>query len=241
MRLYGRNPVIERLKSDPQSVRKIYLQEGQGDASYIREKAKTWNIPTVVIPRHQSFKVGKDINAQGVLAEIDDFFYVNFDELLARALEKKLTILFLDNLNDPQNLGVIIRSAACLGGFAIVLPLHDSVEVTEAVLRIASGAENYVSICKVSNLSHAILRAKKEGFWIAGTVVEGGKNLMKTELLFPLALVIGSEHKGVREVLCKNLDLSLTLPMPQAKLSFNVAQATTIFCYEIARQKIKKN
>ena len=240
MRLYGRNPVIERLKSNPKTIQKIYLQEGQGDSSYIREKAKKWGISTIIIPRHQAFKAAGNVNTQGVLAEIDDFAYTPFDDLLAEALEKKLTILFLDNLNDPQNLGVIIRSAACLGGFAIVLPIHDSVEVTEAVLRVASGGENYIPIAKVANLNQTILRAKKEGFWIAGTTLEGGKNLMETEILFPLALVIGSEQKGVREIIQKNLDFQLTLPMPHARLSFNVAQATTIFCYEITKQKNQK-
>ena len=241
MKLYGRNPVIERLKSNPQSIRKIYLQEGQGDSSYIREKARKWGIPVFSVPRSKMIKVGKSINTQGVLVEIDDFSYVSYEDLLSSSLEKNHSILFLDNLNDPQNLGAIIRSAACLGGLAIVLPVHDSVEVTEAVLRVASGGDNYVAIAKVSNLVQAIASAKKSGYWIAGTTVQGGKNIMDTSLPFPLGLVIGSEHKGIREIIKKQLDLELTMPMAHAKISFNAAAAATIFCYEITRQKSQQN
>src|SRR3989338_1162617 len=237
MKLYGKNPVIERLKSNPQSIKKIYLQENQADAAYIYQKAKKWGIPVFSVPRSQMLKVGKSIHTQGILVEIDDFGYVPYDDLLNQAVEKGYSILFLDGLNDPQNLGAIIRSAACFGGFSIVLPTHDSVEVTEAVLRVASGGDNYVPVAKVSNLNQAISLAKKAGFWIAGALVEGGKNLPEASLPFPLSLVMGSEQKGIREVIKKQLDLGLTIPMAPTRLSLNVAQATTIFCYEITKQK----
>ncbi len=161
-------------------------------------------------------------------------------DILNLPKEKHPSILFLDSLNDPQNLGAIIRSAGCLGAFSVVLPTHDSVEVTEAVLRVSSGGDNYVSISKVSNLSQAIIAAKEAGFWIAGTVVEGGKAPWEVSFPFPLALVMGSEQKGIREVLRKHLDMELTIPMGHPRMSFNVAQATTIFCYEITKQKNKK-
>ena len=241
MKLYGRNPVIERLKSNPKSIRKIYLEENQADAGYIRSKAKQWDIPVSFVPRSKMLKMSQSMNTQGILVEIDDFVYTPFDDLLNRVIEKKNCILFLDNLTDPQNLGAIIRSVACLGGFAIVLPTHDSVEVTEAVLRVASGGDNYVPIAKVSNLSQAIAATKKSGFWIAGAVVEGGKSLIETLMPFPLSLVVGSEQKGIREIIRKQLDLELTMAMAHTKLSFNVAQATTIFCYEITKQKNKQS
>ena len=241
MKLYGRNPVLERLKSNPKSIRKIFLQENHAEAGYIRSKATKWGIPVLFVPQSKMIKISRSINTQGVLAEIDDFNYVLFDDLLTTATQKQHTILFLDNLNDPQNLGVIIRSVACLGNFSIVLPTHGSVEVTEAVLRVASGGENYVPMAKVANLNRAIASAKEAGFWIAGGVVDGGKNLIETSLPFPLCLVIGSEQKGIREVVRQRLDLPLTIPMAQMKISFNVAQATTVFCYEIAKQKKKQS
>ncbi len=241
MKLYGRNPVIERLKSNPKSIREIFVQEDHFDAAYLRTKAKKWGIPISFVPRSQMVKMSRSLNTQGIMVEIDDFAYVPYDDLLNVAVQKNQTILFLDSLNDPQNLGAIIRSAASLGNFSIVLPTHESVEVTEAVLRVASGGDNYISVAKISNLSQAIALAKEVGFWIAGAVTEGGKNLMETELPFPLALVIGSEQKGIREIIKKKLDLTLTMPMAQARMSLNAAQATTIFCYEITKQKNKRN
>ncbi len=240
MKLSGRNPVLERLRARPHSIQKIFLQENLSDGGPIYEIAKKFHIPIFVVAASKLVKLSHSMNSQGVLAEVEDFFYADYSEVLMGALQEKQTLLFLDRLNDPQNLGVIIRSAACLGGFAIILPTHDSVEVTEAVLRVASGADSHIPIARVGNLSQAISAAKKEGFWIAGTVVEAGRNIMNEALPFPLGLVIGSEHKGIRDGLLKQADILLTLPMPTAKLSFNVAQAATIFCYEITRQKNKK-
>ncbi len=240
MKLYGKNPVAERLKTNPQSIKKIFLQEGFGDTAYFRKKAKKWSIPVLTIPRSKMLKIARSINTQGVLVEIEDFSYTPFEDILSTALKKRHTIVFLDRVNDPQNLGAMIRSLACLGVFAIVIPTHESVDVTEAVLRVASGGDNYVPVAKVNNLRSAIVQAKQAGFWIAGAVTEGGEDLRESTLPFPLSLVVGSERKGIRDVIKKELDVQLTLPMRQARLSFNVAHATTIFCYEIKKQKNKK-
>ncbi|MFA5087544.1 MAG: RNA methyltransferase [Candidatus Omnitrophota bacterium] len=237
MKLYGKNPVLERLKSSPKSILRIYIQEGHFETDYIRMKAKKWGIPVLCVPRSKMVKMGRSLNTQGLLMDVEDYFYVPFGELLDSASQRNESLLFLDGLNDPQNLGAIIRSLACLGHFSLVLPSHDSVEVTEAALRVSAGGDNYVKVAKVSNLNQAILAAKEAGFWIAGAVVEGGENLSEAKLPFPLALVVGSEEKGIREVIKKRIDIKLTIPMAQPRLSLNAAHATTIFCYEITKQK----
>lgn len=241
MKLFGKNPVIERLKSNPQSIRKIYIQTGHVDGSYIRKKAKKWGITVYGVGQSKILKMTRNLNSQGIVADVEDFKYMDYSELLEYAKKKRISLLFLDNLKDPQNLGAIIRSAACFGDFAVVLPKKESVGVTEAVFRIACGGDNYVSISKVSNLSNAISLAKKNGFWIAGSVVEGGEDLSEVSLPFPLGLIIGSEQKGIRDVVKKQIDIKVTIPMKNARLSFNAAQATTILCYEITKQKNKKN
>ena len=213
------------------------LEKGK-DSSGIEHSCKSHGIPFRYLTEKEFQRQARDIRAQGIIAEIGDFKYVDFDDLLNQKKEILPAILFLDNLNDPQNLGGIIRSTGCFGGFAIVLPKHDSVEVTEAVLRVACGGENYVPVIKVTNLSAAIDKAKDCGFWIGGTVTEGGEDLRKVRLNFPLGLVIGSEGKGIRQGLIRHLDFKLTLPMPQTGLSFNVSIATAIFCYEVFRQRI---
>jgi len=236
MKLYGKNPVIERLRASPKSIRKIYIQEGYSDASYIRKKAGKWNVPIITIPRSKMIKIGRSLNTQGILADVEDFAYTPYEELLEKNRNKN-SIIFLDNLNDPQNLGAIIRSLSCLGGFSVVLPVKESVGITESVLRVASGGDNYVPVAKVANLGSAIKKAQDQGFQVAGAVVKGGTRLDEVQLPYPLAVVIGSEQKGIRDAINKRLDLQLSIPMACDTLSFNVAHATAVFCYEITKQK----
>lgn len=237
MRLFGKNSVVERLRANPASVKKIYVQHGFKGTLFIHKKARQRGIPVYPVAQSKMIKIGRDRNTQGVMADVDDVDYLPYDELLEAALNKKRCLVFLDALNDPQNLGAIIRSLACLGKFSIILPTHDSVSITEAVLRVASGGESYVSFAKVSNLNNAIRKAKKEGFQIAGAVVQGGQCLSDIELPYPLGIVIGSEQKGIRDMIQKTLDIKLTIPMACDTLSFNAAHAAAILCYEITKQK----
>ena len=112
--------------------------------------------------------------------------------------------------------------------------------MTESVLRVASGGDNYVPVAKVANLANAIRSAKESGFTIVGAVVKGGSSLRDVVFSFPLGLVVGSEQKGIRDVIRNQLDQEVTIPMSQDTLSFNVAHTTSILCYEIFRQKNKK-
>ena len=237
MKLFGRNSIIERLRSNPTSIKKIYVQHGFKGTLFIHKKARQWGIPVFPVPQSKMMKIGRDKNTQGILADVDDITYVPCGELLETALKKKRCPVFLDGLNDPQNLGAIIRSLACLGRISVVLPTHDSVSVTETVLRVASGGENHIPFAKVSNLGNAIKKAKEEGFQIAGAVVRGGKCLSEVKLPYPLGLVIGSEQKGIRDIIRKTLDIELSIPMACDTLSFNAAHATTVLCYEITKQK----
>ncbi len=240
MKIFGKNTVLERMRANPRSIKKVYIEQGLGDTSYLSQKARKWGIPFLLIERNKMAKMARNINAQGVLAEVDDFEYVSFDDLVEKAKEKRLSLLFLDGLKDPQNLGAIFRSLACLGGFAVVLPKKESVEVTPTVSRVACGGENHVPVSKVSNLAQAIAKAKSCGFWIAGAVVKEGQDLGSVRLSFPLGVVIGSEEKGIRDVILKQIDLKLTIPMKQERLSLNAAQAAAIICYEITKQKNNK-
>jgi 23S rRNA (guanosine2251-2'-O)-methyltransferase len=237
MKLYGKNPVIERLKSNPTSIKNIYLREHHEDGIYICKKARQHGIPVFSVPMSKIQKIGRNLNTQGVLAEIEEFPYLPFPEALEAALKHKRILLFLDGLTDPQNLGSIIRSVACLGNFSIILPTHDSTSVTESVLRVACGGENYVPVSMVANLNQAIRTAKENDFWIMGTVPQGGEDIRMVQWHFPLGVVIGSEQKGMRDVIKKIVDKEVTIPMAQSRMSLNVAQATALVCYEIMRQK----
>ena len=240
MRLFGKNPVIERLRSNPKSIQKIHLQQGMPELSSIRKKAKQNNIPVVNVPKSKMDKMSRHVNAQGVMVNVHDFEGMEYTELLEVALSKQRTLVFLDGLNDPQNLGSIFRSLGCFGHFSVVIPTHKSVSVTETVLRIASGGENHIHFAEVPNMVKAIRKAKEEGFTIAGTGIKDGESLMETQFHFPLGFVMGSEQKGLRPVVQDEVDLVLTIPMLMERLSFNVAHATTIVAYEITKQRLQK-
>lgn len=238
MRLYGKNPVLERLKSAPETINKIYIKKGvnlESIVSLAREK----DIVLAHMSEEKFANYSANIHCQGVVAEVSKFAYSCLEDFLSREDKELFSLVFLDQITDPQNLGSIIRSLACFSGFALIIPKHSSVSVNETVLRVACGGESFVPVAQVTNLSVGLELAKKRGYWIAGSVVEEGLSLLETDLPFPLALVMGSEGKGIRPALINHLDLKLTLPMPGANLSFNVATATAIFCYEVFRQKNK--
>jgi 23S rRNA (guanosine2251-2'-O)-methyltransferase len=237
MKLYGKNPVLERLKTKPHTIKMILVEQGHPDHGYIVGKARKSGIMVNAVPASQIMKLARNHNTQGIMADILDFEYATYEELLGAAIDKKLTLVFLDGVTDPQNLGSIIRSLGCLGHFAVVLPTKDSVSVTEVVLRVASGADNYVPVARVSNIANALKKAKDAGFWVVGSIVEEGESLLDAKLQFPLALVVGSEQRGIRDIIKKHLDQRVTIPMTQARMSFNVAQATAILAYEITKQK----
>jgi len=236
--LYGKNSVLERLKVNPKSIRKIFLQENF-DAPHIVSLIESVRIPLVRLSERELNRKKRADRLQGIIAEVDKFLYTPFSQLLDTAKKEKLSLIFLDSINDPHNLGSIMRSLACFGGFAVVIPKYSACEVNETVLHVASGGENFVPVSMVVNLSTALIAAKKAGFWAAGTVVEGGEDINNVRLPFPLCLVLGSEGKGIRHGLKNQLDLKIKIPMSGASLSFNVAMACSIFCYEIARQRLK--
>lgn len=237
MLLYGRNSVFERLKANPKSIKTVYLQENI-ELPHIEGLVKKNNLPSECLPfqRLSNLKPSKDL--QGVVARVDDYDYIPFNDLLKQACEKQLTLIFLDRINDPHNLGVIIRIVACFGDIALVVPEYKACGINETVIHVASGGENYCLISSVVNLSTAIIKAKKSGFWIAGTVVsDDADDLGKTTLPFPLGLVLGSEGEGIRYGIEKQLDMKMRIPMHGAKLSLNVNIACAIFCNEISKQK----
>ncbi len=239
MHLYGKNSVLERLKVNPGSIKKIYLEENF-NAPHIINVIKSTDIPVERVTERGLARIKRADRLQGIVAEVDRFAYADFEELLRNPPSKYFSFIFLDNINDPHNLGAIIRTAACFGKFSVVIPRHNSCEVNDTVIHVASGGENFIPVSKVNNMLSALLKAKKAGYWVVGTVVKEGVDINSATLPFPLCLVLGSEGKGIRHGIEKHLDLKVSLPMEGAPLSFNVAMACTIFCHEVARQRQKK-
>ncbi|HNX90802.1 MAG TPA: 23S rRNA (guanosine(2251)-2'-O)-methyltransferase RlmB [Candidatus Omnitrophota bacterium] len=237
MRLYGKNPVLERIRTRPKTIKRLLLRQ-KTDLSEIVREAKSKKIDFESVDRNDFDKLCGDINSQGVIAEVDEFEYADFNAILPKCLKNGTIPVFLDNITDPQNLGSIIRNLACLGGFAIILPEYESAHVTESVLRVACGGENHMWIAKMTNIARGMEEAKEQGFHIIGTVAEPeADDITTVGIPYPVALVIGSEEKGIRPGLRKLLDTAVTIPMPGAKLSYNVSVATSLVCYELMRRK----
>ena len=234
--LYGKNSVFERIKSNPASIRKIFVQDNF-DVPLIENAIKSAGILFRRVSQQELSKIKRAGNIQGIVAEVNPFEYTPFEELISRP-KNRPSFIFLDRVYDPQNLGAIIRTAACFGGFAVVIPKYNACEVTETVLHVASGGENFVPVSLVSNLSNALREAKNCGYWIAGAIVEGGDDITTTKFPFPLGIVLGSEGEGIRYGVQKHLDLKVYIPMGGIPLSLNVTMACAIFCYEISKQKL---
>lgn len=241
MMLYGRNSVLERLKVNPKSINKVFLQD-KVNLERIEQLIQKTNVLFERVPLKKLSRIKHAKDLQGVVAQVEKINYVSLEDLLQKEQEDLPSLLFLDRINDPQNLGVIIRIAAVFGKFAVVIPSFGACEVTEAVLHVASGGENYIDLVMVNNLSNAITKVKQRGYWIVGAQLdEHSQDINKVELPFPLGLVLGSEGDGIRYGITKQLDMKLRIPMQGAKLSFNVATACTIFCHEITKQRAAFN
>jgi 23S rRNA (guanosine2251-2'-O)-methyltransferase len=237
MLLYGKNPVLERLRANAGSIRKVFLAE-KFDEPEILNLIEERNVDVERLPPAELAKKRPAKDLQGIYAKINKFEYADFDDLLAEDDLERPVLVFLDRVTDPHNLGVILRTTACFGGFALVIPEFKACEVNETVLHVASGGENYTPVSRVTNISRAIAKAKDRGYWIVGAVVDDDAlNIIDTELPLPLGLVLGSEGSGIRPGIKKHLDMRVFIPMHGARLSLNVNIACAIFCHEISRQR----
>ncbi len=238
MFLYGKHSVYERLKVNPGSIKKIYLQS-DFSAPHIEKLINTQDITVERLSSKALRKIKPTDSLGGIIAKVDKFAYTPFESLIPRP--RDISLIFLDRVFDPRNLGSIIRTAACFGGFALVIPKHKACEVTEAVLHVASGGENFVPVSMVSNSTQALLKAKECGFWAVGAVVSGGREIQEADFSLPLCLILGSEGKGIRYGIDKHLDFKVRIPMGGISLSLNVSIAAAVFCYEIARRRVLKS
>jgi len=235
MRLYGKNSVLERIKVAPGTIRKIYLQK-KTNLSEIVKHLKENNLKFESVEKKWFNQNYPGIHTQGILAEIDEFEYAAYETIIKKCINKEAFPVFLDSVTDPQNLGAIVRTLACMGKFSIVLPEHNSAQINETVIRVANGGENYVLIARIPNIATAVSRLKEKDIWVIGADVGGQEDIIDAELNFPLAIVMGSEGKGIRPGIKKHLDFELSISMEGSDLSYNVSIATAIFCYEVRKR-----
>lgn len=235
----GRNAVLEAFNAG-RSVKKLFIIKGIKDDKINKLINDTKKLGTVIkfVERDELDKMAQTKSHQGIIAEVEDYKYVEVDDILNYAKNKneEPLIVLLDEIEDPHNFGAIIRSAECVGAHGIIIKNRNQAMVTATVVSASAGASEYMRIAKVTNLSKTIEDLKKEGIWFACADMDGSL-MTKTNLKGALGLVVGSEGNGVSRLVREKCDYVVKIPMSGHIDSLNVSVATGILLYEINRQR----
>ena len=237
--IFGRKPVLEALNAD-EEIEQVYILYGQqgGIINAIRVAAKKRGIKCNQIPLERFKTYSPDRNDQGVIALKRDFIFSTLDEILSEAKKSTLPlILILDEIQDPHNVGAILRSAECGGVNGVILTKHHSATITTTVTKVSAGATEHLKICQVNNLSRTIDELKENGFWIVGSSLKDAGNFTEIDYKMPVALIVGNEEKGIRRLTASKCDFLVRIPMSGKLQSLNVSVATGIILFEILRQR----
>lgn len=241
--LAGKHPVLEALKAG-RALNKIWLsnQAQKNLVQPILEEAKGRGVVVQYADKRKLDSLAPGIQHQGVVAQAAAVSYAEPEELLARAAERGEAplIVLLDEVEDPHNLGSILRSVDCTGAHGVIVPKRRSASLTAVVAKTSAGAVEYVPVARVSNLAQTIDRLKEAGVWIAGAAGEAKADVYATDLTGPIAIVIGSEGKGLSRLIREKCDFLISLPMFGKLNSLNASVAAGIILYEAVRQRLAK-
>lgn len=241
--VYGVNPVKEALRADS-PIRKIYLLQNRRDKSIdeVRALAKQHQIVVLMARREELDQMAQSSKHQGMVAFLSAEAKHDVDELIAASKRGgSVPFLFLiDGVEDPRNLGAIIRTVDAAGGDGIIIPSRRAVGLTSTVSKSSAGAAAHLPVTQVSNLSSTIERLKKEGLWIVGLDVSGKTPYLEYDFTGPTGIVIGGEGKGIRQKVLEKCDQTVSLPMLGHVQSLNVSVAVGIVAYEVLRQRSMK-
>ena len=237
MIIEGKNAVSEALKGNV-TIEKVMVQkdvQNKGIFQIVKE-CRERRITVHTVEKSALDRLSPSGRHQGVLAISTEFTYSEFDELLENKSEKGLLIILLDGIEDPHNLGAIIRVAECAGADGIIIPRRRSCGVTDTVVKVSSGASSYVKIAKVANINDAVRELKERGVTVFAADMDG-ESIYKTDLRGDVAFVIGGEGSGVHALTRKLCDGVVSLPQNGKVNSLNASVATGIVVYECVRQK----
>ena len=237
----GRNPVLEALRAGHELV-KIYILKNESHSGPLREitaKALQKGIPVNQVDNQVLDKMAVTRNHQGVIAMAADWSYASLQDIWTRAALKTEPpfFLFLDEVEDPQNLGSIIRTAEASGVHGIVIPQRRAAGLTAVVGRASAGAIEHIPVVRVTNLTKTMEDLKKEGLWFTGVEMDGDQEIGLSDLKGPIGLVLGGEGKGISRLVREHCDQMARIPMWGRINSLNVAAAAAISLYEVRRQR----
>lgn len=239
--LEGRNALQEALRSG-RTVDKVFIAAGEIDRGLQRLAAEAKEAGAVVVPvdRRKLDAMSFTHAHQGVIALAAAHVYYSIDDILEEASSRGEAplIVICDELSDPHNLGAILRSAECAGAHGVIIPKRRSVGLTATVAKASAGAVEYMKVARVTNISAAIAELKQKGVWVFGTAAEGSIPMYQADLSGPAAIVIGSEGDGMSQLVRKNCDVMVNIPMKGRISSLNASAAASILLYEALRQRL---
>lgn len=227
--MYGKN-VVKQILKDGSPVRKIYVAVNDPEIEKLLKHAKA---PIERVPRAQLNRIAKTPNHQGIAAEVDDYPTCTLDELIRNKKEDgKGLIILLDELEDPHNLGAILRTADAVGATGVIFKKTHAVGLTPAVAKVSAGAINTVKCAAVTNLSRTIEKLQENGWWIVGADMDG-QDYRSLDYAMDTVLVIGNEGKGISRLIREKCDFVVSLPMQGKITSLNASVSAGILMYEI--------
>lgn len=238
-KIEGRNAVLEAFRSG-RPVDKLFVQEGLTNGpiqTILREAKKTGSIINYV-SKDRLEEIAGDGSHQGVVAQVASYEYATLEDILKKAKEKGEPpfVIVLDGIEDPHNLGAIIRTACLAGAHGVIISKHRAAGLTSTVAKASAGALNYVPVAKVTNIGRTIEELKKEGLWFVCADM-GGTTMYDLDLKGPIGVVIGNEGDGVSRLVREKCDLVASIPMKGEIDSLNASVAAGVLMYEIVRQR----
>lgn len=242
LKIEGRNPVIEAYRSG-KTIDKLFVLDGcqDGPVKTITREARKQHTIISYVSKERLDQLSETHHHQGVIAIAAAYDYTSVDDILAKAREKGEApfIFLLDGIEDPHNLGAIIRTANLAGAHGVIIPKHRAVGLTATVARTSAGALNFTPVAKVTNLGAAMDELKKEGLWFVCADMKG-EVMYRQNLTGPIGLVIGNEGEGVSRLVREKCDFTASIPMKGDIDSLNASVAAGVLAYEIVRQRMGK-
>ena len=242
LKIEGRNPVIEAYRSG-KTIDKLFVLDGcqEGPVKTITREARKQHTIISYVSKERLDQLSETHHHQGVIAIAAAYDYASVDDILAKAREKGEApfIFLLDGIEDPHNLGAIIRTANLAGAHGVIIPKHRAVGLTATVARTSAGALNFTPVAKVTNLGAAMDELKKEGLWFVCADMKG-EVMYRQNLTGPIGLVIGNEGEGVSRLVREKCDFTASIPMKGDIDSLNASVAAGVLAYEIVRQRMGK-
>lgn len=237
----GRNAVIEAFRAG-KTIDKLFVLEGcqDGPVSTIKREARKHDVLIKYVTKERLDQMSETGRHQGVIAYAAAYEYAELEDIFAKAEQKQEDpfIVILDNIEDPHNLGAIIRTANLAGAHGVIIPKNRAVGLTATVARTSAGALNFTPVVKVTNISKTIQELKKKGLWFVCADM-GGTEMYKLNLKGPIGLVIGNEGDGVSRLVRENCDMIAAIPMKGDIDSLNASVAAGVLAYEIVRQRLQ--